>query len=143
MNEQENLAIAKQLHSAFVKGDINLILNLITEDAEWQFYGPADIPCSGRFKSRGQIIGFLNSLKNTVRFIKIIPLEYINSGDSILIISKIKFRIEPAGKIVDTTWFHNFTIKNGKVVCVKEYPNTTSITEVMRAKRNPFLAWLF
>ncbi len=143
MNEQENLAIAKKLHSALVKGDINLILNLTAEDAEWQFFGPADIPCSGRFRSRRQIIDFLNSLKNTVKFIKIIPLEYINSGDNILIISKTKFRIEPAGKIVDTTWIRNFTIQNGKVVCVKEYPNTTSITEVMRAKRNPFLAWLF
>ncbi|HEY6419383.1 MAG TPA: hypothetical protein VIX59_10295 [Candidatus Binataceae bacterium] len=37
MSEQENLRIVQSLYKAFTDGNLSAIINLLTEDVDWQF----------------------------------------------------------------------------------------------------------
>ena len=43
MNEQENVALVRKLYDAFARGDIDTILNHMTDDTEWSNPGPATV----------------------------------------------------------------------------------------------------
>ncbi|KCZ71411.1 hypothetical protein ANME2D_02141 [Candidatus Methanoperedens nitroreducens] len=59
MNEQENVKAVERIYTAFGQGDIPTILNMLAEDIDWLFPGPADIPFAGRYRSREHVGSFL------------------------------------------------------------------------------------
>ena len=48
MAEQENVRIVQEAYASFQRGDIQAVLNSLTDDVEWTTPGPPDIiPMAG------------------------------------------------------------------------------------------------
>jgi ketosteroid isomerase-like protein len=61
-----NVHLVEDAYAAFARGDIQYILDRITEDVDWINEGPASIPYAGAFKGPQQLQQFFQGLGSTV-----------------------------------------------------------------------------
>jgi hypothetical protein len=52
MAQAENKKLVESLYDAFARGDLQYILERVTDDVEWVNEGPKSIPYAGKFSGR-------------------------------------------------------------------------------------------
>ncbi|MEZ4674167.1 MAG: hypothetical protein R2932_08000 [Caldilineaceae bacterium] len=68
MNSQQNIQVVQDLYTAFGRGDMATILDLLADDVDWFFNGrPQDVPFAGQRIGHTQMIEFLLSLDRAVK----------------------------------------------------------------------------
>ena len=62
MSEQENTKLVKQAYERFKSGDIQSLLNLVSDDVEWELPNIENVPFAGKRHGREQVGEFFKSL---------------------------------------------------------------------------------
>jgi ketosteroid isomerase-like protein len=62
VSEQENTKVVEQVHESFKSGDIQSLVNLLSNDVEWELPSIANVPFSGKLRGREQVGKFFRSL---------------------------------------------------------------------------------
>ena len=132
MNEQENVKAVERIYAAFGQGDIPTILNMLAENIDWLFPGPADIPFAGRYRSREQVAQFFKIVGETIEVEQFEPQKFIAKGDKVVVFGHERMRVKSNGRLCETDWVHVFTLRNGKVVKIHEYYDTAAIVAAFR-----------
>ena len=137
MSEQQNLDIIRRGYEAFGHGDIDTLLGLFDEQIEWVTPGPAELPTSGRRTGKeqvGQFFGIVNDLFEIHRFE---PKEMIAQGDRVVVLGEESATVKATGKVLDNSWAHVFTLRDGRVIAFQEYFDTAStVAELQAAHAN-------
>ena len=55
MNEQENTKLAQRVYENFKRGDIKALLNLLSEDIEWQLPEIENVPFAGKRRGHDEM----------------------------------------------------------------------------------------
>lgn len=134
MNEQENMKIVERIFTAFGQGDIPTILNMLTEDIDWTFHGPAEIPFAGRYRGRKKVAQFFTAIDETVEVEQFEPHEFIAKDDRVVVLGHERTRVKSNGRIFESDWVDVFTLRNGKVVKIHEYYDTAAIVAAFRGE---------
>lgn len=58
MAQNNNVRVVEDAYAAFARGDVQYILDRITEDVDWINEGPASLPYAGAFKRPQQVQQF-------------------------------------------------------------------------------------
>ncbi len=115
MNEQENIVLVKKLYDAFSRGDINFILDNVTDDIHWSSPGPASVPYSGERRGPAQVREFFERLVGTQENVKLTIDEIIAQGDSVAALGRYAGNVKATGRAFDSVVGHFFTFRGGKV----------------------------
>ncbi len=135
MNEQENMKAVERIYTAFGQGDIPAMLNLLAEDIDWLFSGPADIPFAGRYRGREQVARFLKIVGETIEIEQFEPQEFITKGNKVVVLGHEQMRVKSNGRTLETDWVHVFTLRNSKVVKINElYYDIATIVAAFRGE---------
>ncbi len=66
MQEQQNIDLTKMLYEAFGKGDIDTIIDHLSDRFVWRFDAPPTVPFAGDYKTPDEVRrGFFGSLAET------------------------------------------------------------------------------
>jgi uncharacterized protein len=65
MAQDDNATLVRTVYDAFGRGDIQYILDRITDDVEWVNEGPEEIPYAGVYSGRGEVPRFFQALGST------------------------------------------------------------------------------
>jgi ketosteroid isomerase-like protein len=133
MSEQQNLDIIRRGYEAFGHGDIDTLLGLFDEQIEWVTPGPAELPTSGRRTGKeqvGQFFGIVNDLFEIHRFE---PKQMIAQGDRVVVLGEESATVKATGKVLDNSWAHVFTLRDGRVIAFQEYFDTASTVAELQA----------
>jgi ketosteroid isomerase-like protein len=133
MNEQRNTALIQKLYEAFGRGDIQLILDNLTDDVEWTLEGPAIIPYAGKKSGPAEVKDFFTALGSTQVNMKLTTAEFIAQGDRVTTLGRFGATVKATGKKFDSPVAHFFTIRNGKVSRFVDVGDTAAIAEAYRA----------
>jgi uncharacterized protein len=115
MNEQENIALVKKLYEAFARGDVQTILDHVTEDVKWSNPGPSIVPYFGDRTGPGQVREFFNHLVGTQENVNLTIDQFIAQGDAVATLGRFTGNVKATGKPFDSLVGHFFTIRDGKV----------------------------
>lgn len=115
MNEQANATLIRRMYDAFAKGDVQTILDHLTDDVEWITEGPDVIPYTGRQVGLAQVRGFFDALAETQEDMKLTTDQIVAQGDNVATLGRYSGTIKATGRRFDTPIGHFFTIRNGKV----------------------------
>jgi ketosteroid isomerase-like protein len=130
MSEQDNVKVVKQAYEAFKRGDIQGVLNTMSDDIDFFTPGPSDVvPTAGRRHGREQVAKFFSTLESTEEIQQFEPQEYIAQGDKVVVTGKIRARIKPTGKTVESDWVHVHGFRGGKIASCKEFMDTAAAVE--------------
>lgn len=123
-----NLETAKRAYELFQRGDVStLIKDLIDDNCVWNTPGPKDkIPYAGKFKGKQEIGNFFTRLAETWDFTEFAPRDWIEQGDTVVILGTSAGRSRKTGKTVKNEWAHVGKYDQGKLVFFQAYEDTAA-----------------
>ena len=133
MGKSDSRRVVEEIYAAFVIGDIEGVLNLLTEDVEWYHPRGQDIPWGGYRRGRQQVAEFFKAIGDTIEVERFEPVRFVVEGGSVSVLGSETARVKATGLHYDTEWVHVFTVKEGKVSEFREYTDTATIIEALKA----------
>jgi ketosteroid isomerase-like protein len=126
MSEQENTKLVRQAYERFKSGDIQSLLNLVSDDVEWELPNIENVPFAGKRRGREQVGEFFKSLADAQEVLHFEPEELIAQGDKVAALGYYRCCVKSTGREYEGDWAHVFTIRNGKVSKMHEYTDTAA-----------------
>jgi len=130
MKEQENIALVQRMYEAFARGDIQTIVENLTDDVEWIAEGPSSVAYFGTMKGPAEVKSkFFGGLASTQEDMKLTPEDFIAQGDGVAMFGRYSAKVKATGKRFDAALAHLFKIRNGKVSKFVNLGDTAAVAE--------------
>ncbi|MCA9939354.1 MAG: nuclear transport factor 2 family protein [Anaerolineales bacterium] len=130
MNEVNNVQVVQDLYAAFGRGDIAGIFSTLDEHVDWHFNGrPEDIPYAGYWQGHAGMGEFFTIVGQTCAVQEFGPHEIISMGEHVLSLGHERVLVKATGREFESDWAHVFTIRNGKIIRLREYYDTAALAE--------------
>lgn len=133
MTTQENKQLAINGYQMFLKGDIQGVLDMCSDDIEWTSADLPSIPFAGAFHGKAGVSDFFQKLAATVEFLDYQPQSFIADEDKVAVTGVSTVRVRATGATYDDIWVHIFTMKNGKTVRFEQFHNTAAAVAAFSA----------
>jgi len=127
MSERNNTAIAQQAYDNFKKGDIQALLNLMSDDIIWELPEIEDVPIAGSRSGRDAVGEFFAMVARDQDVIVFEPREFVADGDKVVALGHYQWRVRDTDREFATDFVHVFTIRNGKIVAFREHFDTAAV----------------
>ena len=135
MSEQENTKLVQKVYDNFKSGEIKALLNLLSDNIEWQLPEIESVPFAGKHHGHEEMGQFFASLVDTQEVQHFDPREFIAHGDKVIVLGHYAWRVKMTGREFGGDFAHVFTVDNGKVVRVHEYMDTAAAAAAHRRDR--------
>ena len=136
MSEQQNVDIVKRGYECFGKGDLDGLIQLMSENVEWSSPGPADLPTAGHRQGHDQVRQFFGTLNELYVFEQFDPQQFVAQGDTVVVLGIDRVVVKATGKAVEAAWAHAFTVRNGTIVRFQEYVDTAAVMTELRSAQS-------
>ena len=121
MSDQDNVAVVRRAYENFRGGDINGILNSLTEEVDWRLPEIEGVAFSGARRGREGVGGFFSQLAESQETVSFEPREFVAQGDKVVALGTYRWRVKKNGREYGGDWAHVFTVRDGKIVGFHEY----------------------
>jgi ketosteroid isomerase-like protein len=135
MAETENLRLIRDAYAAFKRGDITTMLNSCDESVEWLGITGTDsvLPKTALQRGRIAVATFFKHVAETTGFTAFEPQEFVAQRDTVVAVGRYAARMRSAGWRMSNSWVMLFTLRNGKIVRVREYSDSARIARAYRS----------
>jgi ketosteroid isomerase-like protein len=114
-----NATIVQDAYSAFGRGDIAAVLDLLADDVEWS--SPGTLPHGGEFRGKAAVGGFFQSIGANWQALSR-AFEAVGEIGPELVVGVLRAEgPRTSGEKQSYGAAHAFTIRNGKIVSFREY----------------------
>jgi uncharacterized protein len=131
MSEQTNTRVVQQTYEALGRGDIPALLALLTDDVEWVYQGPDLIPFAGTRRGQKEVGEFFSLLADTLTFEQFVPREFVEQGDTVVVIGDERSRFNTTGHVVEQEWVHVYTFRDDKIAKLRSFENTAAFVKAL------------
>ena len=118
---EENKIIAKEAYSCFNRGDIQGVLDMLTDDIDWRTPDVDGAPFYGQKQGKEGALAFFQGLGSTEEPEAFEQNEFIADGDKVVVLGRWAATVKPTGRRWDTRLVHIFTIRDGKIAAFEEF----------------------
>jgi len=133
IEQVENTQVVQDLYAAFGRGDMPSILGLLDQEIDWHFVGrPEDVPFAGQRRGHQEMIDFFSTVAQTCEVLAFGPNEVMNIDDHVISLGNERVRVRDTGQVFESDWVHIFTVRNGKVVQLREFYDTATMAKAFR-----------
>jgi ketosteroid isomerase-like protein len=134
MSEQQNVQAVQNAYAAFGRGDIQGVLNILSDDVEWHLPGEGLIPQAGTYRGKDDVGRFFQKLGQTAKFDNFEPRTFIAQGDNVVALGRYNGTVPQTGRQFESEWAMVFTFQGNKVAKFREYTDTAAIAQAYIAK---------
>ena len=110
----QNTDTLKQGYEAFGRGDIDAVFENWHDDIKWEG-GNSDIPAGGDYEGKEAIGGAFGELAEAWDGLKVIPDEFVEDGDTAVVLGHTEGTGKATGQSVDSPFVHIYRFEDGKV----------------------------
>mgnify|MGYP003297239012 CR=1 FL=1 len=132
MNEQDQLEIVKKAYSNFKSGDIESLLNQMSEDIDWELPKIENVPFSGKRRGKEAVREFFRTLASEQDALEFNPMEFIVQGDKVVTLGNYVWKTREGGHQYGGEWAHVFIVRNGKIASFHEYMDTAAAANAFK-----------
>lgn len=127
----DNVRKLQDLYAAFGRGDIQTILDNVTDDITWGTESAAapDVPW---YQIRHGVVGvadFFATVAREVEFTNFNPTFWAGEGDEVIVHVDIDYRIRRNGRTAKTGSVHRYTVRDGKVSKMRAFEDTAGVRD--------------
>jgi len=109
----DNKQLIRGVYDAFQRGDLDRLLQNLTDDFEWN--APGGAPFSGFRQGREQMRAFFTELRRSVRFDQFDVDDILADGDKVVVIGRQRATVLETGRHFETPFAHVYTVRGGKL----------------------------
>lgn len=128
MSTEENVQIVKAFFAAMGGGNKQDLLALVAEDIEWIIPGQG-WPLAGTHRGHAELADVLEKASNEVETTYPKPPDYVAQGDRVLVVGVATGKIKATNKAFKDYWVFDMTVRNGKVMKIREYIDTQALAQ--------------
>jgi uncharacterized protein len=121
MSEQDNIEMVQAAYNNFQSGNINALLDQMSDDVVWQLPEIKNVPIAGKRTGRAGVSDFFATLARDQDVIEFDPGESIAQNDKVVSLGHYKWRVKATGREFESDFVHIFTIRDGKIAAFREH----------------------
>src|SRR5450432_4528043 len=129
-----HVQVVKEFFAAMGRGDKPGLLALSAKNIEWIIPGK-DWPLAGTYRGHAGLADLLQKSEMLETSTK--PLEFIAQGDRVLVIGFAKGKIIATNKTFEDHWVFAITVRNGKLMNIREYIDTQALARASEMAASP------
>ena len=120
-----NKQITQDVYRYFGEGNVNAILDLLTDDVKWTCPGPNEIlPYAREYNGKQEVADFFRLIGENKDFPKFEPREFIAEGDKVVALGYWDAISKKTGKPYSGHWAMVFYFRDEKISEHREYYDT-------------------
>jgi len=123
MSEQ-NIEILRSAYAAFSAGDIDTLMAVFADDADWHYPEIEGVPYSGHQKGRDGIRSFFAGLAESEEVLKFERKAFSADGDRVIAQGVYEARVRATDRVWRTDWVHVIHMRDGKIQDFAHYLDT-------------------
>ena len=122
----QNRSIVEQAYNNFKSGDIEALLNLMSDDIAWTLPEMEGVPFAGARTGRVSVGEFFQSVGASQDVVTFEPRELIAEGDRVIALGSYSWRVKSNNREFTSDFAHAWTIRDGKAIAFQEYMDTAA-----------------
>ena len=135
MSEQANVSKLQAMYAAFGRGDIDTIIQNVTDDCDWgtESVISSAIPWYIVRRGREGVGDFFSTLAREVDFQSFVPSAFAAAGDRVFVKLDYEYKFRKNGQRAMPGAVHEFTLRDGNVSRFRAYEDTAAVKEAYGA----------
>jgi ketosteroid isomerase-like protein len=130
---EANIATVQSLYAAFVRGDIDMIVDGCLPEITWMSGGrKEDYPTFGPRNGTQGVRDFFRLVAELQDFNEFSPHEFYADRDKVFVLGNYAMTIKKSVRTVASEWVHVFTFRGGKVSEFREFTDTAAFAAAYR-----------
>ena len=121
MSEQDNTAIVQQAYNNFKTGNIQGLIDQMSDNVTWQLPEVEGMALAGKRTSRDGVKEFFATLARDQDVLEFEPREFVAEGDKVVSLGDYRWRVKDTGREYASDFVHVFTVRDGKIVAFREH----------------------
>jgi uncharacterized protein len=138
MGIEKNVQVVKDFVAAMGGGDKQALLSLSSEDIEWIVPGE-DWPLAGTYRGHAGLSSVLRKASEEIEMTYPEPPEFVAQGERVLVVGVATGKIRATNKPFKDAWVFDITVRNGKVMKIREYIDTQALARASESAPSPRL----
>ena len=129
-----NTQTIQEIYGAFQRGDVQAILDRVTDDVDFNNDRVAsrECPWNGDFSGKANLPGFFQALAQCLDFRVFEPRAFVASGDRVVVELRIESTLKKNGRPLENDVVHVWTFAGDKVSGYRHYNDTAAELEAWR-----------
>ncbi len=129
---EDNVNISRQGYEAFNRGDIDTVLGLMNPEIEWQEPDVEGLPVRGTHHGPEAVANnVFGTVVETWEDFRVVPEEFLDAGERVVVLGRFQGRGKASGRTLDAPFAHVWTLRDGKLVHFRNYPDTANFLEAL------------
>jgi len=121
MSEQDNTAIVQQAYNNFKTGNIQGLIDQMSDNVTWQLPEVEGMALAGKRTGRDGVKEFFATLARDQDVLEFEPREFVAEGDKVVSLGDYRWRVKDTGREYASDFVHVFTVRDGKIVAFREH----------------------
>ncbi len=114
---RSHVDLIKFLYGRRAAGDLEPLLNAISDDIEWWSMGePGMLPWSGKWRGKAGVLAFFEAVASAVDVVGLELIDHMADDEQVAFLCKISFRPQGSNRIREEQKVDVITIRDGKIV---------------------------
>lgn len=127
-----NIDSIKQVYQAFAKGDMPTVLGALSPEIDWT--EAEGFPYAGTYHGpRAVLEGVFMRLGSEWNGYAAIPDEFIDGGDTVVVLGKYSGTYKKTGKSFQANFAHVWKMQDGKAIRFIQYVDTLLVHRALQA----------
>ncbi len=124
----------QSIYEAFGRGDIEFILDQLTEDVDWASCPDSDIaPWHGVHRGRAEVPGFFKALGDTLQITAFTPLSFTSNEADVMVVTHWAATDPATGKSAEMDIHHWWRFRDGKICYYRGTEDTAATAAMLSA----------
>jgi ketosteroid isomerase-like protein len=116
MSQQENLKIVEEIYDAVGRGDVDAILDRVSDDVDWAAEAASHAaPWYGQRSGKPGVASFFRDLAESIEITEFTPHSFAAGDDDVHLLVRWTFRSITTGRQASMTMHHHWRVRDGKV----------------------------
>nr|WP_052477671.1 nuclear transport factor 2 family protein [Kibdelosporangium sp. MJ126-NF4]CEL13235.1 Ketosteroid isomerase-related protein [Kibdelosporangium sp. MJ126-NF4]CTQ98926.1 Ketosteroid isomerase-related protein [Kibdelosporangium sp. MJ126-NF4] len=125
-------ALVRKVFDLFGEARLTEIRDLLSDDFEWTFFGPEELPWADTYLGHEGFDRFFATVAKHIEVEQFDVSEYIEAGDRVVAIGTSSARFLRTDVRYHTNWINVFTVNGGKITRLLDLYETATVVEALR-----------
>ena len=134
MSADANLKTVQGIYEAFGTGDVDSILEVVTDDVDWSADTSTDVaPWYGARKGKDGVASFFSDIAGATEVLDFEPRSFAANDDEVMVLIRSHLKINATGKETDMNLHHYWHFTDGKVDTYRGSEDTAQVEAAYQA----------
>jgi len=120
-------AVVEKMFEAFSEGDVEKLVDTVSEDTVWVYHGTQIIP-AGTFEKKEGVRTFFTNILERTEIINFEPQQYIVEDNMVVVLGKEHQRVKRSGRELKQKWVQIYTVENNLITKMEEFATSEEVT---------------